>query len=375
MSTRIPWKGLACIGAAVAILAVSHRIYSDPLRNRTYAMATTPKRIDTLLKETKPVCFGRYLIDVPKGAQVVWGPSEISAEIVSYPDQGYKIVGEVQDKIKEIASEKHLSEPSMLIGVFDGPNPSSKIVVGYKSSNDTGFAQLHSYIKLGKNAYVQTIPQSLLAVSDSTASMGLREDKSLYKQDVAILQDVASRLSVRTDNEVPTTPGICIEAGFVSGDTPKYQERISIGFRFPEFPDVTFSLSSFKTDRFRQDNTLDWSLKKTQETYTEQGEGLFWNSIAMLKKGPREIAGWNGDEALARMPSKGDYPSVHEFAFKYAGKPSYDPFHPVVKIKMNTGVSGNTAGVAHPSLTDDEAVALWDKLTSTIRVRPVTGTQ
>jgi hypothetical protein len=375
MSIRLSCKWLVVAGAAVSILAVSYRIYSDPLRKRTYKMTATPQKIDALFRETKPVCFGRYLIDVPKSADVVWGPSEISAEIDSYPDQGHKIAGEIQDKIKEIQSEKHRTEPSMLIGVFDGPNVDSKIIVGYQSSDDAGFAKLFSYIKLGRNAYVQTIPQSLLAVSDSTAYMGLRDDKTLYKKDVVILQDIAGRLRVRTDEEVPTERGICIEAGFVSGDTPKYQERISIGFRFPEYPDVTFSLSSFKTDRFSKDNTLDWSLKRTQEAYAEQGDGHFWNSIDMLRKGAREISGWSGDEALARMPAKGDYPSVHEFAFKYAGKPTYDPFHPVVDIKLNTGVSGNTAGVAHPSLTDDEAVALWDKLTSTIRVRPVAGTQ
>lgn len=38
---------------------------------------------------------------------------------------------------------------------------------------------------------------------------------------------------------------------------------------------------------------------------------------------------------------------------------------------MQTGVSENAAGAVKPSLTDEEAIAVWDKITSSIRVRPV----
>ncbi|WP_227108220.1 T6SS immunity protein Tli4 family protein [Chromobacterium rhizoryzae] len=338
-------------------------------------MAATPKRIDALFKETKPVCFGRYLIDVPKGAQVIWGPTSVEYEIVSYPKEGYKVRIEARDKTKEIEAEKHQTEPSMLIGVFDGPNADSKIVVGYESTDDTYGANLYSYIQLGKNAYVQKAKGATLGVRDDSASMGLRLDKTLYKKHVAILQDVAGRMSVSTDDEVPKEDGICIEAGFVSGTTPKYQEQTSIGFRFPEFPDVSFSLSSSKTKQYNETNTLEWALREGKEQALSQGKGVLWDRVDTLQKGPRVIAGWEGDEILSRLPEDGSTPSHHQFRFNYAGKPTFDPLHPVVEITMNTGVSGNTVGEVHPSLTDDEAVALWEKLTSTIRVRPVASAQ
>jgi hypothetical protein len=37
---------------------------------------------------------------------------------------------------------------------------------------------------------------------------------------------------------------------------------------------------------------------------------------------------------------------------------------------MYTGVKDEARGQAQPSLTDKEAIARWDRLTSTIRVRP-----
>jgi len=47
-----------------------------------------------------------------------------------------------------------------------------------------------------------------------------------------------------------------------------------------------------------------------------------------------------------------------------------DMLRPYVKINFYTGVEENSRGQVQPSLTDNEAVAMWDKLTTTIRVRP-----
>jgi hypothetical protein len=40
---------------------------------------------------------------------------------------------------------------------------------------------------------------------------------------------------------------------------------------------------------------------------------------------------------------------------------------------MQTGVADNAAGATKASLTDEEAIAVWDKITSTIRVRPTSA--
>ncbi len=46
---------------------------------------------------------------------------------------------------------------------------------------------------------------------------------------------------------------------------------------------------------------------------------------------------------------------------------------PVLDIQLNTGVKDDRTANVKPSLTDEEAVALWDKLTASIRVRPTGG--
>ena len=85
--------------------------------------------------------------------------------MASYPGQGHLIPTQIRDKVEEIKKIKHLKEPSMLIGVFDGPNSDSKIVVGYESRHGSALVQLHSYIRLGKDAFVQAVPSSLSGLS------------------------------------------------------------------------------------------------------------------------------------------------------------------------------------------------------------------
>lgn len=352
--------------AAVALLAGCNPIDSDYNADRTPKMDKPIPKIDKLFAQTKPVCFGRFIIDIPTTAQVVWGPTHVGWEIDSYPDQGIKISAQIRDKVKEIEKIKHLEEPSALIGVFDGPNAESKIVVGYKSRHDTGLVQLHSYIRLDKHAFVQSAPSAVLGRNQAGVV-----NKTGYQKYVAEMQNTARRLRVREETEIPTEPGICIEAGFVAGGD-KY-EMTSVGFRFPEFPDVTFSIQAQKTDRPEESNSLEWSLQKGKEFAGVAGMGDLYSKIKTLREGKRRMGDWEGAEKLARMPGQKDgTPSVHEFMFKSIGVAN-DMLRPLIDMDLHSGVQENTPGVNEPSLKNDEAVALWDKLTNSIRVRSTGG--
>lgn len=323
-------------------------------------------RIDRLFAQTKPVCFGRFLIEVPITTEVVWGPTHAGWEISSYPGEGSKIAAETKDKEDALKEEKHIREPSTYIGTFDGPNPQSKIVVGYKDFESSGLVQLHSYIRLGRDAFVQSA--SIAALEELPDG---KTDKSSYMKHVGELRDIARRLRVRDEREIPIEPGLCIEAGFLSDGIPDV-ELTSIGFRFPEYPDVSFSIQTIKTDRPDYSNSLEWSLKKGEEYAGLAGQAMRYVRGKVFRKGERTIGDWSGAEQLGRMPSEGEAPSVHDFLFKSIGV-AKDAMRPIVSIELNTGVDGNTSGASTPSLKDEDAIALWDRLTATIRARPVQG--
>lgn len=355
---------LLTITAAILLAACSPK--NDYTPDRKPKMDKPSPRIEKLFAQTKPVCFGRFLIDVPATAQVLWGPTNVGPTIVSYPNQGIRIPAQIRDKEQEIKEIKHLEEPTAFIGTFDGPNPSSKIVVGYASFADSYFIQLNSYIQLGKHAFVQSVP--------SVALDNAGTDKTSYKKWVTKMQNVARRLRVREESEIPTESGVCIENGFVSdGDDDFKSDLTSIGFRFPEYPDVSFSVMTHTTDRPNPDNTLEVELEGGRQNAEEAGMGGWFSRIKTLRKGPRVMGDWEGDEILARLPAhKEGTPSVHEFAFKSIGV-AKDRFRPYVNMQMDTGVDGDSTVGFEPSLKDEEAIALWDKLTSSIRARPTSG--
>jgi hypothetical protein len=353
--------------AAVALLAACAPD-ADSSPDRTTPMNAPSPRINKLFAQTRPVCFGRFVIDLPATAQVVWGPSSVDDDIASYPGEGYKLRAEITAKEKELKEEKHIREPSTYIGTFDGPNQDSKIVVGYSDFESSGLVQLNSYIRLGKHGYVQSAKSAALG-RDKAGIV----NKTGYQRYVAEMQDVARRLRVRGEDEVPADPGICIDSGFVAEDAGRYYELISTGFRFPEYPDVSFSVMTIKSNRVNPDDSLEVALREAKDMAKEAGEGRWYSQIKTLRHGKREMGGWEGSEQLARLPpqpkTKGK-PSYHEFVFKSIGVAN-DVFRPYVNMEMSTGVDENDKGEVPPSLKDEEAVALWDTLTRSIRVRPI----
>lgn len=354
---------------AAAILAACNLIDHSYNSDRTPKMSNASPKIEMLFAHTKPICFGRFVIEVPATAQVVWGPTHVDWEIVSYPDQAHKLTSEVETKIRQLKEEKHLDQPSSFIGIFDGPNERSKIVVGYASFESSGLAQLHSYIRLSKYAFVQNAPTAVLGRNKQTNVV----NKNGYQQYVTRMQEIARRLRLRDDTEVPTEPGICLEGGFVPEADGRYHEMTSIGFRFPEFPDVSFSITTTKTERVNPGDSLETALEGGLQDAIASGNGLWYMRIKTLREGKRRVGDWEGSEKLARMPpEESGQPSTHEFVFRSVGVPK-DMVRPYVDVQLSSGVEQNTKGGREPSLQDDEAVALWDRLTTSIRARPTGG--
>ena len=181
---------------------------------------------------------------------------------------------------------------------------------------------------------------------------------------------VASHLRLRTEDEAPTEPGACIEGGFVAWQ-PEF-ERVALGVRLKEFPDVHFSIDATKKNVLVESDALEPRLKQAEEYAQKHGLGAAYARIKTLRRGPRQLGDWNGFEILAHKPAYENDTEAHEFLFMSHGVPK-DPLRPVLDIQLNTGVKDNLTANAKPSLSDEEAVALWDKLTSSIRIRP-TGT-
>jgi hypothetical protein len=318
-------------------------------------MTSLSPRLQTLFEKTKTVCFGRFVVDVPATATIVYGPGGIDGgDIKRYPNESANLTRRAAEQLsifenertRNFFTESFLRKHPLFGRIVDGEVPGQKLLYG--SLNHATYS-IDSYFTIEKDLFVQR--------ADSV----IPGDQVLTE-----LHRVASNLRLRTEQEIPDEAGICLDGAFLPLGAPEPEfEGVTLGVRLKEFPDVHLSIDVSKNRNFLIDSSkLEPRLKDA-----EKDAGFLYSRITFLRRGERQLGQWRGDEALAHMPAQDDSGDAHEFLFLSLGAVN-DPFQPKLDIQLNTGVKDNKTANAHPSISDEEAVALWDKLTTSIRVRP-----
>lgn len=348
--------------AVVATAAVLIRMFFGGESNQhVYGenMLTQNPRIELLFSKTRTVCVGRFLIDVPEHSVVVYGPSEIPWPISTYLGKASEIDTFVAGRLAEIEDEKRFASGSLrdkesFVGkVLDGAAAGQKIVIGVSKESGRIY-RMDSYIKVGEDLFVQR-----------ATPIPIHKDEAIHDMNA-----IASALSSRGDSDVPKVPGICIEGGFIAETAAPSYEAVNAGVRMLEFPDVHFSLSMTKKDKLVESDALEPRIRQAEEIARREGHAAWYERIKMLRRGYHQLNKWRGFEILSRKPAQATEEESHEFAFLSQGEPK-NPYLPVLDLEFHSGVKGNQIGGTRPSVTDDEAVEIWDRLTSSIRMRPI----
>jgi hypothetical protein len=340
----------AALAATLAFAALCLNFYDrTPESLKRPNMTALSPRLQPLFAKTKTVCFGQFVVEVPASATVVYGPADVDYPIEYFPGEGAKVGQRVAEQLRDVEKDRiFLGEDGIvkfpLFGkVIDGAVSGQKLVFG---SKDRVSYSIDSFIPIGNDLFVQHTPSAI------------PKDESVDSMNTA-----AKLLRLRAENEVPTEPGACIEGGFVAW-RPEF-ERASLGVRLKEFPDVHFSVEVSKNQKYLvESSALEPRLKAA-----EKDGGSWYSRIKFFRRGPRELGNWKGSEVLARIPAQENTVESHEFAFVSLGAVN-DSLQPKLDIKLDTGVKDDQTASVKPSLTDEEAVALWDKLITSIRVRP-----
>jgi hypothetical protein len=357
VTTKPFLKRSAILGATLVVLV---SLFGNS-RSYTYKETAVPApvklspRLQALFEKTKLLCFGRYAIEVPQEAQLISGSAVF--------DDGIEVVSGDLEKAKDRANEqirklKWEHDTAEITYVGPGPIDDSWQVRYFESkyAKEDNALFFDTYISKGEITFV---------LGDSV-SKGETE-KTVIERQLAR----AKRLRLRTAEEVPAEPGFCIEHGFMPGDRYGDSEQINAGIYLPSLPDVTFSVSSNQNayvdydkaefEQMKRDKLpLLARIKAAQET-----QGAFYPKRDVLREGKRNVQHWKGEESLIRRPD-----GTHDFEWAFVGTPrdvaNPSEFHTV----MFTKVKNNMVGAARKaSVSDDEAVALWDKLLSGLKFR------
>lgn len=324
----------------------------------TEARNMTTPRIDKLFEKTKPVCFGRFVLDVPASATVVPGPQAFGPDIESLPNDAKSLARRAKAKQDEIQAKALTKEKAEVVGFTAGPTSGSWLLSYWddKFAKKVGLQNATGFLAAGPHGFIYP---------DVTGDKETPED--LQKN----ITYVATHLRPRDPSDIPADPGVCLDVGFIADDSGKFQEIFGVGLRFAEWPDVSFSVSSNK-DAQQGDSFEDRRAEAKRAAMLVAPLTTLFSKVKTLREGKLKVQQGRGSEALFRHPmdegernGKGVW---HEFLFEYAGT-RFDHHNPSWDASLFTGVANNNAGSTLSTLTDDEALALWDRLMASVRLR------
>lgn len=312
-------------------------------------------RLQEIFTNTKLVCFGRYALQVPQEAQLIWGSVWFPSDI--------DIINGGKDAIKlrvtnDIAKLKWKDDTAEITYNREGPVDGSWQIRYFEGETAKKYG-LHFF-----NTYVNK--ENLTFILGGSIEDGENEETAAIREAIR-----AKSLRLRAPDDVPTEPGYCIEHAFFSDALYKTQEMVNAGIYLPSFPDVTFSISSNKNaygdyspEEFEKTERAQLSLL-ARIKQAQEDQGIHYPSRTVLREGKRVVQHWHGEESLIRRKD-----GVHDFEWALVGTPKDVANPSEFNVQMYTKVKHNTVGAAKvASLSDDEAVALWDKLLSGLKFR------
>jgi hypothetical protein len=339
----------------IVLLQICTKSYSFKENSVPESVKLSP-RLQTLFSKTKLVCFGRYALKVPEEAQLIMGaigaPNEVDiikggiSSIKRQVTEDMARVKQENDSAEFVYNEKGPIEASWQIRYYKG-----------KYAKKAGSLLFKTYVNKEDLTFFYA---------------GAIEEKNDNEAKAAARQaTLAKNLRLRAPDEVPDEPGFCIAHAFVFDELYAEQEMASAGIYLPSLPDVTFSISSNKDAygdyppaEFEKTERAKLSLlARIQEAKTDQGAN--YPKRTVLREGKRDVHHWHGEESLIKRAN-----GVHDFEWALVGTPRDVANPSEFGAAMFTKVEHNTVGAASAaSVSDDEAVALWDKLLSGLKFR------
>ena len=307
---------------------------------------------DVTLADKRVACFGRFMVDLPPGAEVGYADTEyrfntVHSELVDYGEREFE--RHMEKREAEIKSGKDSSN-YRYVKTLSGqkPLPFRVFVSEMEGVITSRISRFEAYALAGKTLFSM----------DKEGYGPDRIDSVLSR----LQSHVIPRLRARARDEIPTDPGLCIRDGFIASDGSEgAYERTNIGLHFKRWPDLAFSVTT-SIERKAEPTLLE---RRKNRAVPDIFKPLLFQ-IKTLREGRHDVGGLAADESLVMMPTDHGY-KVH--MFRWESHPELnDPFKPSIVVELDTGRSPN--GDQQPTISEKEAVELFDAVVNSIRLRP-----
>jgi hypothetical protein len=309
----------------------------------------------------KTVCVGRFLIDVPEEAEIELRQARIDGfDIASFNETEQEFQKRVADReaqitakpdylggSKNMESAREAKTSSGLVGkIFIH----SRTVDEGTQGNGLGGVERYRHEGITTEALVHGQGISIDLFSENRALKWVEDLPRLVNQLVA-----------NPDNRIPTEPGFCMDRAYVRDPLgAERREQVMMFGRLPSHPDIEFMFIVSAGQKPEAQGILE-----RNEAADEALSIAERMRITRLRAAPREIGGLDGEE-LAELVVEENEARGHSFWWEVNGTED-NVFVPHIVFRMSTG-NGNRKPVPS-SLSDGAALGLWDKISSSIRLR------
>ena len=176
---------------------------------------------------------------------------------------------------------------------------------------------------------------------------------------------ILSQIRLNPGNRIPDEPGFCIDHAYLREPlTADQGERVTMLAGLKAHPDMTMMFDMTAGTKPEKEGLLDRT-RKSDEADSQEEKAR----IKTLNAGPRALNGIPGEQVLQRYIERN---SRRTFAFMWDSPGTDDDvFRPALWFELQAGVNREAGGKpVGSSLSDDALLDLWNKITSSIRVRP-----
>jgi hypothetical protein len=330
----------------------------------TWAVAAAWDRYEVALMTEKmqSVCVGRMLIDLPQDAQPhLYGASVDGFDIDAFPETPEAFAARVKvreaeiraksDRLggaKNLESLREVRTDSGLVGkIFVHSRNVSEGTEGYSAET----FRHYRYEGIDLEAHLHGAGISI----DVSA-------KDYDPDSIENLPRLVAQLMPNPGNGIPTEPGFCAGAVLVREPlTADQGERIVMSATLPNHPDIDIRFHTMAGTEPESKGLLE----RNAESHA-RAPAILNLRFTNLRAGPRKVGGFAGEE-LAEWVVEDNFAIVYGFEWELNGTLD-NVLVPDITLRMATGKSRR--GPVRSSLAQPAALALWDKILSSVRVRP-----
>lgn len=331
------------------------------------------QQVEALTARLTPRCVGRYLIDLPEkfvlNSQSSTILEDVTISIEPMPrwrfDDHLAVHKEVLERTKlPLSGHAMLRSATPIEGGLLFDHAKSDASSGRAARLlDAQFWRNGFKISAAIEAFDGTFPED-------AQSKYHREFGTDVPKRTSQLMDIASRLQGRRDDEIPQGQGVCFANGFLKGP-PTDREWLNMYHHWSGVEDVYFTYRYIS------------SIGPQTTTLPERGPAieaeLKSRNGATLRKGPRSDADLPFDEWVVERDSSSGA-RTYRFTLE-ANSQEGTALKPLFIMNLSSGVrhprpaptleeAAVRKPIAQASLSAAPSVALWDKVTQTLRPRP-----